>query len=282
MCSTGDVRSLRARNVTGEPLGDHVDVFDVLVAGDDECRNARRRRAAARPGDRAEPPAGRHDPPTARRHDVASRRPAREPLDRSRPGCGGDPRPRSRRSGLRHVRRRRARERFPLPRRRPQPVPTTRGRRCRSRRARAPTRVRAHRAANSSAALPPSEVPTTAACATPAASSASAMAPLYETGFVSISECPNPGRSTRMTVCDSEEGVELRLPHPRVRDACVHEHDGRPFAVDVVPDAHSSSTNRGLMNSANVWRSQLASVTGVSARTDAVRGMCIASATSPK
>ena len=49
MCSTGDVRSLRARNVTGEPLGDHVDVFDVLVAGDDECRD----------GDVAEPLGGR-------------------------------------------------------------------------------------------------------------------------------------------------------------------------------------------------------------------------------
>ena len=39
MCSTGDVRSLRARNVPGEPLGDQMDVFDVLVASEDECRN---------------------------------------------------------------------------------------------------------------------------------------------------------------------------------------------------------------------------------------------------
>ena len=43
------VRSLRARNVTGEPLGDRVDVVDVLVAGDDECRD----------GDVAEPLRGR-------------------------------------------------------------------------------------------------------------------------------------------------------------------------------------------------------------------------------
>src|SRR6185437_5805086 len=49
MCSTGDVRSLRVRNVTFEPLGDHVDVFDVLVAGYDECRD----------GDIAEPLRGR-------------------------------------------------------------------------------------------------------------------------------------------------------------------------------------------------------------------------------
>ena len=49
MCSTGDVRSLRVRNVTFEPLGDHVDVFDVLVAGYDECRD----------GDISEPLRGR-------------------------------------------------------------------------------------------------------------------------------------------------------------------------------------------------------------------------------
>src|SRR5580765_311186 len=53
MCGTGDVRALRARNVPGEPLGDHVDVFDVLVAGEDEGRN----------GDVAEPLRGRRVQP---------------------------------------------------------------------------------------------------------------------------------------------------------------------------------------------------------------------------
>ena len=53
MCRTGDVCALRARNVTGEPLGNHVDVLDVLVAGDDECRN----------GDIAEPLGGREVEP---------------------------------------------------------------------------------------------------------------------------------------------------------------------------------------------------------------------------
>jgi hypothetical protein len=36
------------------------------------------------------------------------------------------------------------------------------------------------------------------------------------------------------------------------------------------------------MNSSNVSLSQLATTAGVIARTEAVRGMCIASATSPK
>ena len=78
------------------------------------------------------------------------------------------------------------------------------------------------------------------------------------------------------------KGAELRLPHPRIGDARVDEHDGRAVAVDVVPGAHCSSANNGRTYWSNVSRSQLATVTGVSARTDAVRGMFIASATSPK
>lgn len=79
------------------------------------------------------------------------------------------------------------------------------------------------------------------------------------------------------------ERAQLRLPHARVGDACVQEEDRRPLTVNVVPDAHaSSSANSGRTNSSKLLRSQLATVAGVSARTDAVRGMCIASATSPK
>jgi hypothetical protein len=78
------------------------------------------------------------------------------------------------------------------------------------------------------------------------------------------------------------KGTQLRLPHPRVGNACVHECDCGPRALDVEPDAHESSANRGRTNSSNVARSQLATVTGVRARTDAVRGMAIARATSPK
>src|SRR5439155_7665507 len=72
------------------------------------------------------------------------------------------------------------------------------------------------------------------------------------------------------------------LPHPRVGDARMNECDRGPFSVDVERDAHASSANKGRTNSSNVSRSQLATVTGVSARTEAVRGICIASATSPK
>ena len=46
----------------------------------------------------------------------------------------------------------------------------------------------------------------------------------------------------------------------------MEQDDGRPFALEVVPDRHPSSTNSGRMNSSNVSRSQLATVTGVSAR----------------
>jgi hypothetical protein len=45
---------------------------------------------------------------------------------------------------------------------------------------------------------------------------------------------------------------------------------------------YSSSAKSGRTYASNVGRSQLATVAGVSARTDAVRGMFIASATSPK
>src|SRR5205807_9597424 len=75
---------------------------------------------------------------------------------------------------------------------------------------------------------------------------------------------------------------QLRRPHARVGDARMYEGDGRPLTVDVEPDAHPSSAKRGRTNSSNVSRSQLATVTGVRARTEAVRGICIASATSPK
>ena len=49
-----------------------------------------------------------------------------------------------------------------------------------------------------------------------------------------------------------------------------------------VPESRQIEANNGRTYSSNVSRSQLATVTGVSARTDAVRGMFIASATSPK
>jgi len=78
------------------------------------------------------------------------------------------------------------------------------------------------------------------------------------------------------------ERAQLRLPHPRIRDARMDEGNRGPRAVHVEPDAHWSSANSGRTNSSNVSRSQLATVTGVSARTEAVRGMSIASATSPK
>src|SRR5205085_6134389 len=65
----------------------------------------------------------------------------------------------------------------------------------------------------------------------------------------------------------------LPLPHARVGDCRVDQDDAR---------AQASSANRCRTSSSNVLRSQLATVAGVSARTDAVRGMFIASATSPK
>ena len=68
------------------------------------------------------------------------------------------------------------------------------------------------------------------------------------------------------------ERLELLPVHPGIGDARVQKDAfGQP-----------SSANRGRMYSSNVASSQLATVAGVSARTDAVRGMCIASATSPK
>src|SRR6266540_2117633 len=78
------------------------------------------------------------------------------------------------------------------------------------------------------------------------------------------------------------ERPDLGLPHARVRDPRVDQDDRGSFAVDVVPGGHASSANRGRTNSSNVSRSQLATVTGVSALTEAVRGMSIARATSPK
>src|SRR5262249_46417026 len=54
------------------------------------------------------------------------------------------------------------------------------------------------------------------------------------------------------------------------------------FLGNTSGSAYESSANNGLMYSLNVAWSQLATVAGVSARTEAVRGMCIASATSPK
>ena len=45
---------------------------------------------------------------------------------------------------------------------------------------------------------------------------------------------------------------------------------------------YASAANRGRTNSSNVSRSQLATTVGVSARIEAVRGMSIVSATSPK
>ena len=80
----------------------------------------------------------------------------------------------------------------------------------------------------------------------------------------------------------SRKGTKLRLPETRIREAGMEQDNRRPFAVDVVPDAHPSSANSGRMYVSKVSRSQLATVTGVSARTDAVRGTSIASATSPK
>jgi hypothetical protein len=48
------------------------------------------------------------------------------------------------------------------------------------------------------------------------------------------------------------------------------------------PYSGESSANSGRTNSSNVFLSQLATVVGTSAVTDAVRGISIASATSPK
>jgi hypothetical protein len=34
------------------------------------------------------------------------------------------------------------------------------------------------------------------------------------------------------------EGAQLRLPETRISEAGVQEHDRRPFAPDVAPEAH--------------------------------------------
>ena len=70
-------------------------------------------------------------------------------------------------------------------------------------------------------------------------------------------------------VAGGPERFDLRCPHPPVGDARVEEED-----------VHSS-TNSGRSSSSKVARSQLATTAGVTARTDAVRGIRIASATSP-
>ena len=68
----------------------------------------------------------------------------------------------------------------------------------------------------------------------------------------------------------SLERVDLRRPHPPVGDARVQEQD-----------VHSSAKSGRSSSSKAAW-SQLATTAGVTARTEAVRGIPIASATSPK
>ena len=87
------------------------------------------------------------------------------------------------------------------------------------------------------------------------------------------------GRSGTFLWVDPEPGIALALPHrPRVRrvgDEGVAGALGRGAR-------RAQSLNSGRISSSNVSLSQLATTDGVSARTDAVRGTSIASATSPK
>src|SRR5580765_8693103 len=281
MCSTGDVRSLRARNVTGEPLGDHVDVLDVLVAGDDQCRD----------NDVAEPLRGRGIEPIRPQVVMTLRllegmtlhldgELANRWIDLVQ-GAAGTRDPEVdvqgygtfdvaalesgflfRAVGLNLFR----------------PLVVVDAGADEDERRHAFGRIERKLERGPATKRGAHDRRPCDACTIERFSDGSPVRDRIRLDL-RVSESRQVDADDRVRL---RKGVKLRLPHPRVRDACVYEHDGRSFAMAVVPDAHSSSTNRGLMYSANVWRSQLASVTGVSARTDAVRGMCIASATSPK
>src|SRR5580765_95692 len=281
MCSTGDVRSLRARNVAGEPLGDHVDVFDVLVAGDDECRD----------GDVAEPLRGRGIEPRHPQVIMTLRllegmtlhldgELANRWIDLVQGAAGTrDPEVDVQVHGTFDVAALESGFLFRAVGLNPfRPLVVVDAGADEHERRHALGRIEGKLERGPATKRGAHNRRLRDACSIERFSDGSSVRDWIRLDL-RVPESRQVDADDRVRL---RKGVKLRFPHPRVRDARVHEHDGRPFAVDVVPDAHSSSTNRGLMNSTNVWRSQLASVTGVSARTDAVRGMCIASATSPK
>ena len=87
------------------------------------------------------------------------------------------------------------------------------------------------------------------------------------------------GRSGTFLWVDPEPGIAL---------ACLTDLEFGEWATEGLAGAvgrgarRAQSLNSGRISSSNVSLSQLATTDGVSARTDAVRGTSIASATSPK
>ena len=89
-----------------------------------------------------------------------------------------------------------------------------------------------------------------------------------------------PGRAARPEAASSV-GPIVNNYWPSLRP-CLGTIIAPGRRANSVKHSYSSSANSGRTYSSNVARSQLATVVGVSAVTDAVRGTSIASATSPK
>src|SRR2546421_24212 len=102
---------------------------------------------------------------------------------------------------------------------------------------------------------------------------------------MTMKRTPTPVAASSSEGCvDHARDARIALPAARQdegdEELAEHREDERR-ASESGENVHHS-TNSGFTNSSNVVRSQLATVAGVRARTVAVRGMSIASATSPK